>query len=149
MVKHFNSLKAADADSEAYLKKLGMGEMVRVRVTKPRNIKFHRKFFALLNLGFENQDIYTDFEHWRRAVTIEAGYFEDLRMIDGTTQREAKSISFARMDELEFSNLYYAVLDVIAKFLGSDDETLAREVESFAGSGLVGRTALQHLPRLR
>ena len=135
MVKHFNSLKAADAASEAYLKKLGMGEMVRVKVTKPRNIKFHRKFFALLNVGFENQDIYTDFEHWRRAVTIEAGYFEDLRMIDGTTQREAKSISFARMDELEFSNLYYAALDVIAKFLGADDESLAREVESFAWQG--------------
>ena len=35
-------------------KRLRLGSEVRVHVTLPRNIKFHRKFFALLNIVFNN-----------------------------------------------------------------------------------------------
>lgn len=135
MAKGLGALRPADAESEEYLRSLAAGEVVRVKVWKPRNPQFHRKFFALLKLGFDNQNTYSNFDHWRRAVTIEAGFFEDLKMLDGTTVREAKSISWGSMDELEFSRLYYAALDVIANFLGIENEVIQQELAQFAWQG--------------
>lgn len=53
------------------------------------------------------------FEAFRAWVTIEAGFYNEYQMPDGTIRKEPKSISFAKMDDLEFSQLYKSVLDVL------------------------------------
>ena len=135
LTKSFGALKPADPVAEDYLRGLSVGEVVKVKVSKPRNGKFHNKHFALLQVGFENQDQFDSFDDWRRAVTIEAGFYQDRKMFDGTVMREAKSLSYASMDELEFSRLFDASLRVVANFLGTDDATLAKEIQQF---GVVG-----------
>lgn len=131
LVKALGVLKPLDEQSTEYVRKLAQGELVNARITKPRNPKFHRKFFAMLNLGFDNQDVYWNRDHFRRAILIEAGHFEDLRLLDGTVIREAKSLRFDRMDELEFGQVYWDCLRVLRDFLDTDDRALQDALEAF------------------
>jgi hypothetical protein len=47
----------------------------------------------------------------------QAGFYTEYQMPDGTTRKEPKSISFAKMDDIEFSQLYKSVLDVLWNFI--------------------------------
>jgi hypothetical protein len=92
------------------------GQIVNIEASFPRNLKFHRKFFALLNLGFEawqpatkfkGMEIAKDFDQFRSDVTILAGFYEQ------TFTLKAKSIAFGSMEEPEFEALYSAVVNVL------------------------------------
>jgi hypothetical protein len=106
-------------------KKIGAGELVKVSFKLERNSKFHRKFFALLNVGYEAWDpgrkhktykgdpVAKDFDQFREDVTILAGFYEQTFDLDGNMKLKAKSISFASMDQDEFEKVYSAVADVL------------------------------------
>lgn len=104
--------------------KMQPGELISVEMSFPRNPKFHRKFFALLQIGFEawepgfeathkGEPVGKDFERFRKDVTIMAGFYEPVFALDGTLELEAKSIAFANMDDAEFERVYSAVADVL------------------------------------
>ncbi|VTP62125.1 Protein of uncharacterised function (DUF1367) [Serratia rubidaea] len=57
------------------------------------------------------------FEAFRAWVTIQAGFSTKFVMPDGTTRNEPKSISFAKMDDIEFGEFYKAVLDVLWNYI--------------------------------
>jgi len=85
-----------DSDFEKY-SKIEVGEEFEIEYTKKRNIKFHRKFFALIKLAFENQEDYKSMERMRKKLIEVAGYFEEYR--DPITKqmcKEVNSISFAK-----------------------------------------------------
>ena len=102
-----------------------MGDVIRADFKKMRNPKFHRKFFALLNIGFaawepvqvhsRHGEIEKNFDQFREDVTILAGYYEQHHRLDGTFRVRAKSIKFGSMGEAEFTKLYSAVIDVLLK----------------------------------
>lgn len=123
-------MPAYESDYEK-AKKLKVGETVRCEITKPRNIKFHRKFMALINLVFQNQSQYNDFDRLRKDLTIEAGYYDEWVNLHGAIEREAKSISFANMDDLEFGELYNSLLDVIVKYFHFDKIEIEENLSEF------------------
>lgn len=129
------SLEPTEDRGRDYLKRLKIGDDCLVKVTKPRNIQFHRKFFALLNYAFENQERYEDFEAFRKEVTMRAGWWEEHVHVTGQVSYTAKSIAFANMDELQFDELYRkAITAIIEHFLvGMDPEELDRAVEEVLG----------------
>jgi len=53
------------------------------------------------------------FDAFRRWTTIESGYYTELVMPNGMTAKEPVSISFAKMDETEFAELYKATLNTL------------------------------------
>ncbi|HFQ9390541.1 TPA: DUF1367 family protein, partial [Serratia marcescens subsp. marcescens ATCC 13880] len=57
------------------------------------------------------------FEAFRAWVTIQAGFYTEFIMPDGTIRNEPKSISFAKMDDIEFGEFYKAVLDVLWNYI--------------------------------
>ncbi|MDF2185883.1 DUF1367 family protein [Grimontia hollisae] len=151
-----------DADKEL-LDKKRIGTVLEAHFKVTRNPRFHRKYFALLNLGFDywnpkggavspqernllnrfaeelskwggEQQTLTDlaesfldavtrkrasltveksFEAYRKWVAMEAGFFRIVVFPNGAVKKEAKSISFAQMDDNEFSELYRASFNVI------------------------------------
>lgn len=125
-----NILPAYDQDKEN-LKRFKAGEPFMAKVTKPRNLKFHRKAFALFNMVFENQEVYTSLDYLRKDLTIEAGYYEERANIHGEVVKEAKSISFAAMDDLEFGKYYNAVIDAIVRCFHFDRQDILDNVEEF------------------
>lgn len=117
--------QAAYARFKSRLKNAEPGEVIEIEAKLPRNSKFHRKFFALLNLAFEAWEpdrvrqqykglpVQKNFERFRSDVTIAAGYFDQTFDLDGNMKLEAKSIKFASMDDADFEMLYSAVVDVV------------------------------------
>ncbi|HGM7056759.1 TPA: DUF1367 family protein [Serratia marcescens] len=57
------------------------------------------------------------FEAFRAWVTIQAGFYTEFIMPDGTKRQEPKSISFAKMDDIEFGEFYKSVLDVLWNYI--------------------------------
>lgn len=154
--------------SRIYRQKFRLGAVLYADFKQARNAAFHRKFFALLNLGFDywqpsggaispadkklvrgyvqlvahyagheetlreladqylheeaekrasNISSVKSFEAFRAWVTIESGFYTEYQMPDGTSRKEPKSISFAKMDDIEFSQLYKSVLDVLWNYI--------------------------------
>jgi len=118
----------ASEDDAELLSKVKVGETVRLTLVRPRNIKFHKKFFALINLAFdyweppkhgegsawsEKMPIERNVERFRKDVTILAGYYDATYRLNGDVRLEAKSISFGSMSEDDFEKLYSKVIDVI------------------------------------
>jgi hypothetical protein len=126
-----NSFKAAfDSDYE-YIKKLKQGEIYFFEVKRERNIKFHRKFFALIRMVYQNQEHYAFEDELRADLLIDAGYFKTIVSIYGEERKEALSINFASMDQDTFDKMYSDVLDNIVKHFHFDKEEIKINVEKF------------------
>lgn len=121
---------AYDSDYEN-AKKLPLNEPFPMTYVKKRNVKFHRKLFALINMVYQNQERYNNYEELRKHLTVASGYFNLTYDLEGVEQKEAKSISFASMDEIEFNALYSAVVDTIIKYFHFDKQEIIDNVEQF------------------
>lgn len=132
LVKQLNGsiIPAYDEDKER-LKRFKAGEPFMADVTKPRNLSFHRKTFALFNMVYENQELYTSLDHLREDITIEAGYYDVSTNIHGEVVKRAKSISFAAMDDLEFGEYYKKIIEVICQYFHFDKQDILDNIEDF------------------
>lgn len=131
--KRLGSLVPGDTLAEDLMRKISQGEWVRIEVKRPRNIGYHRKLFALLNLVFENQSRFASVDELLDAVKVYIGHCETMVLKDGTTVKRPKSISFASMDQTGFEKFYDQVIDVVAKEIipGIEKLALKQEVEAF------------------
>jgi len=129
---------------------LDPGEISFLKFIVPRNGKFHRKFFALLQVGYESWEpkrkhksykgiaIEKNFEQFREDITILAGFYEQTFNLKGEMRLRAKSISFANMHDDEFETLYQAVVTVLLRevctmYSGRDElDAVVNRVMEFA-----------------
>ena len=121
---------AYDSDGEK-AKSIPVNVPFEIEYKKKRNILFHRKFFALIELVYQNQEVYNNKEHLRKDLTISAGFYDIRHNFEGVEIYEPKSISFANMDEVEFSELYNRFIDVVVQWLGIDKQSIIDEIEQF------------------
>jgi len=117
---------ANDSDLEE-VKNIKFNLVYSYEYKKPRNYEFHKKFFALIKMLFDNQEYYKNIEHLRKDLTVAAGYYELRHGLNGEVL-EAKSISFGSMDEIEFNKLYNAVINVIVERFGFDKQHIIDNV---------------------
>lgn len=119
-----------DTDLELF-KKIPFDVPMEFEVKIGRNVKFHKKYFAMLNLAFENQEEFRSFEVFRQAVQIGAGYFDRIQRLHGEEVILAKSISFSKMDNEEFEKLYVSVLDIIIEYFKFPKKGFIDEMSKF------------------
>jgi hypothetical protein len=148
----FGALDGLGEDSKKMWRKfwrkvvnLEPGELCQVEMVFSRNPRFHRKYFALLTLGYDawmpcmehnGQRVEKNFEQFREDVTILAGFYTQTWNIDGAMTVRAKSISFASMDDAEFEQVYSAVANVLLERVLTNYEgraELDRVVEKIVG----------------
>jgi hypothetical protein len=90
---------------------------LRADIVQPRNIKLHRKAFALLNVVFPHTN-YPTVDRLRAAMTIGAGFVDEtIDPYTGEAVWYPKSWSFESMDDLEFQELYSRLIDVALKIV--------------------------------
>lgn len=121
---------AYDSDYEK-LKKIKPDKMILCKITQPRNIGFHRKFMALIQMVFQNQEHYNSFDKLRRDLIKSAGFIDEHISIWGEVTQVAKSISFSSMDEDEFQELYNRVTDEIVKHFNFEKQSIIDNVHQF------------------
>jgi hypothetical protein len=112
------------------ISKLKSGTLYKWAVTSPRNLGFHKKFFALLNLGFDNQEHYSDFDVYREIIIMRSGYFKTVPTEKGTVYLPL-SISFGSMTQEKFEELFDAVLLTLGKDLHMKGDDILCELNSF------------------
>lgn len=118
-------------------KKLKIGQVYEVSIKLVRNYEFHKKYFALINCAWEyltepQMEFYKNKEIFRKIIEVVAGHCEKWY---SPTLKEwveiPKSISFDKMDNAEFQDLYSRVLDVIIISLKIDREEFERNITNF------------------
>jgi hypothetical protein len=131
LIKKNNTYFPSLPEDEEKLKFWHDGEILKITAIKPRNGKFHRKFFALLNIAFNNQDKYDNFEDFRCEIILRCGFYKEHVTVKGVLIYIPKSIAFSTMDELEFESLYQKAIDIILKYfcIGSTEDELNKQVE--------------------
>ncbi len=117
------ALIPADGPSAAFVQRLKVGAGLRGEFKRQRNPKFHRKVFALFQLAFDlwdapalewrGQPVAKNFDRFRRDLTILAGHYEAVTTLRGEVRLEAKSLSFANMDEDEFEGVFRSILATV------------------------------------
>ena len=126
--KLYDSVVPADAANAELFESLKPNGEYTAVFTQTRNIKFHRKAFALIKVAFDalefpelehkGRKVSKNLDQFRDDVTILAGFYDVVFNYRGEMRLKAKSWSFARMDETEFDAMYSRLIDVIlAKIL--------------------------------
>lgn len=111
-------------------KKLKIGQDYECDIKNPRNYEFHKRFFALINLGHHNTSMELPMDVYRKIMTMRAGYFTSYNTGKGI-HYEAESISFGSKTQDEFQEIYSRVLDEIIKDIGATSEEIERELINF------------------
>lgn len=134
LTKRYGTLMpSSEADAEK-INNLPDGEAFRCAFTRPRNMGFHRKYFALLDVLYQcfepvppprpegmplakwekimaESPPQKNRDRFRKDIAIATGHHELVVNIRGEVRAEARSISFAKMDEAEFAQLYSMTID--------------------------------------
>ena len=130
LTKSFNSLKAAYNSDLENIKKLKEGVIYEVNIKKPRNLMFHRKFFALINLVFENQETFDNSEDLRYYLTMKAGFYKKVKTPTGE-MFIPKSLKFDKMDNVEFEEVYNGAIKVIEKELLITKQDILENIQEY------------------
>jgi len=104
------------------------GKEVMAELSQPRNILFHRKYFALLGVAQDMVDDDLTAKQFRALCTVGAGHCDFVQGDDGLIAIP-KSISFAAMDDTEFERLYQDTLTYICKKWVLDADQINRIVD--------------------
>ena len=98
---------------------------------KIRNPDFHRKGFALFNLGFQNtKEPITSLTSYRKFALKEAGHVDIIPTSKGDLVLP-KSLAFDKMDETEFKEVYNDVLNFVIRDIGATEEDIQNNLMSF------------------
>ena len=115
--RHLDPLSEGDVENVERIKD---GTDVKCVVTQPRNIRFHRKYWALVRLTFENlperltqqwnirseQDMHKRFKR-------DLGYFTSTINEYGEREVEYLSISFSAMENQDFAQFYEQCVNLV------------------------------------
>lgn len=120
-------------------KRLKEGDEVLVEIKRARNVKFHKKYFALLRLTLDNLSdqvieqycLYAP-EDLNKLVKYFLGY-ADLIKVGELQYLQERSIAFDKMSESEFETFYKRASQLIAHtFLGGvTDEEIQGNIHRF------------------
>jgi len=138
LIKTDFGLKPSDKESEELYKKIKHNEVYSYEVKKPRNYKFHKKFFSLLSFcidhmqetyqkqfGFNNVNDLKDF------ILIVSKRYEEKQMPQGEIYKKLNSISFASMDEYEFEELYKDTIHIVSRLANCEKWEIEQELINY------------------
>jgi glycogen debranching enzyme len=121
--KLYDTLVPVDTCQLEVMEELKMNGEYKAVLTQPRNLGFHKKFFALLNTCYKNYEqpevfyqgarVFKSLDRFREEIIIGCGYWELGLDKKNRVIQVAKSISFAKMDQLQFEQLFRKAIDVI------------------------------------
>ena len=120
-------------------KRLKEGDEVLVEIKRARNVKFHKKYWALLRLTIDNmpEEVLDNYhihtaEDLNRIVKYFLGY-ADLVQVGELQYLQERSIAFDKMSESDFETFYKrAVQLIVADFLkGVTGTEIEEEIHKF------------------
>lgn len=113
-----------DDGADEFIRKMKTGALAHADFKRVRNYQFHKKYFALIKFAFDQWEpagelqykgmpVQKNLKRFRKDIAILSGFFETTVNLKGEVRLEAKSISFAQMDDYEFEELYQATISIV------------------------------------
>ena len=121
LIKHEGKLVPAyDKDRERF-NLVKENEIVVCDLDDRRNLRFHRKYFAMLNFVFENmsedlRERIPSVQVLRSEIMRIMGKVEVYYTLDGKRMLTPESIAFANMGAKRFERVYSETIDVCLKY---------------------------------
>jgi len=135
-----NSWLPADDAALKFRRRFKAGQMAHGDFAMMRDPVKHRKYFGLLNVGFDNWEPgeidskfgtpEKNFERFRKDVAILCGHYDIVTRLDGTARPEAHSIAFANMEDDTFNELYSKTIDLFLKRIYGNTDMTAEELDA-------------------
>jgi len=120
LVRTEKGLVPIDDDSVEAIRKVALGSQIFCEYKPRRNMKFHKKYFALLNAVILNQNKFKTVDNLHEIVKYRSGYYDTFLGSNDEKFIKTKSISFHTMDNLEFEKFYSVAIDVCAELVGDE-----------------------------
>lgn len=123
-------LSPYDEAAQRALKSVKIGTVLRADLTVPRNLKHHRKFFALLQCVWQATDKWPTVDDLLTELKMELGVTKTVVLHStGEVVKVPGSISFASMDQAEFDEFYERALRALCEIAGGiEHDALRNEV---------------------
>ena len=101
-------------------RKLKIGKDYKCKITITRDLRTHKKYFALIHCAWEyftekqHNFYHNNINYFRKSMEVLVGHSEPIYIISQNVWSEqAKSVSFDSMDETEFIELYNNVREAL------------------------------------
>ena len=144
LVKHPGGVfsPANETDLER-LQRFKNGETYTAEIKLTRNPSFHRKVMAFFGFcfshwsseraGLEHMDEHSQFDRFRKDLTILAGFYVKTVRLNGDIRVEAQSLAYANMEQEKFERVYSALINAAIKhvFSGTKDKEILNRLQSF------------------
>lgn len=126
----------ADEASSDAMKSYKIGETYRADVVKPRNLKNHRRWWALCNLIYQNTEQYKSVDQVHDHLKILAGHCTQIvSKSTGEVYLVADSIAFGRLDEAQFQEVFGRAVNAVVEHIlpGIEVDSVSLEIERICG----------------
>lgn len=124
------ALIPASRDARDAVGAMAEGDTRLFEQLNPRNMKQHRKFFALLGNVVEASGEWASVENLRRDLLLNTGRFDEVvDRFTGQVHKIPHSMAVASMTKAEFERLYDDCMKLLTEHFGCDPEMLLEEAE--------------------
>jgi hypothetical protein len=131
-----NGFVPADEASAEAARRFEIGQTYKGDVVKPRNLKTHRRYWALVDLIYQNSDQFKSKDQVHQYLKIRAGHSTTIiSKSTGELFHVADSISFDTLDDIQFYEVYKRMLDVVVQDIlpGVQVDAVQYEIEKLCG----------------
>jgi hypothetical protein len=128
LIRTLTGFAAVDDAGKDLLRKIKIGKVVKCDVSQPRNIKHHRKFFALLNTVWTAAGDWPTVDDLLVELKIKLGITREVVIREsGEVVKIVGSISFAAMDQEAFDTFYERAIQALCFMVGGMDPGMLRD----------------------
>jgi len=122
LVKRQDRVIPADEDSVKFFNSLDVGQEFSFehKVKKQRSYQYHKLYFAMLKAVLQNQSHFKTKDNLHEAVKFRAGHYETIIPLKGGPFIVTKSISFDKMDSIQFDFFMREAKTVCVELVGDD-----------------------------
>ena len=133
--REFSRLVPVSSRDWDLLQQFPAGVEFAAQLSRPRSLRQHRFFWALLSKVIENHPHYTRPEQLLLWLKTKLGYVDEVVSHEGGVLMRVSSISFDSMDQDKFKQFFNAAVDVILIEIlpTTTRDELLREVENMLG----------------
>lgn len=129
LVKRGNTFVPADAEQFDVMATIPSDMEIIVDLSRPRNPKNHRRYFAFIKLAFDMQETFKNADQLRHYLQMRAGHYEPMVTHKGKTIYRPLSIAWHQLSEDDFRKLFREVVMAFLDFYNETHSTQMTESE--------------------
>lgn len=139
LVRTLRGFEAADDESREAMKAIKIGSEMKCEVRVARDGARLRYFFGLCKIILDNTGTFENVDAVKESIKLGIGWVNQVQVYDEEKgwriERTPKSISFAKMDEIEFREFVKQAENYVCMALGVTSDQLADALTDYIAPG--------------